>query len=180
MTLKVRICPCSVQFSLFDELCFTSWTAKLRLQVPIPKGASVRTTFRKGPACSSKTWANAISFSCYQFSSWSHFLNVFVQLFFFCTYLWSARRFSSNHHASSEETSDTSGRGCIICSLSSGRFLNKMDSESKQQLPLSYYNWMLILIPFYSYLFVPPCRFHLLSSLTASHMTSWICMIPLN
>ena len=37
MTLKVRICPCSVQFSLFDELCFTSWTAKLRLQVPIPK-----------------------------------------------------------------------------------------------------------------------------------------------
>ena len=126
MTLKVRICPCAVQFPLFDELCFTSWTAKQRLQVPIPKEPrSVQRLLRDKPARSSKTWVNAMSFSCYQFSSWSHFLNVFVQLFFFCTYLWSARRVSSNwitmYHLK-RLLRDTSGMGCIICSLSSGIF----------------------------------------------------------
>ena len=43
-----------------------------------------------------------------------------------------------------------------------------MDSETKQQFPLSYYNLMLISIPFYPYMFVPPCSFDLLSILRST------------
>ena len=38
MTLKIRICPCTVQFPLFDEICLHhEQLNKLRLQVLIPK-----------------------------------------------------------------------------------------------------------------------------------------------
>ena len=43
------------------------------------------------------------------------------------------------------------------------RFLENMDLESKQQFPPSYYKWVLILIPFYPYMFVLPWSFDLLS-----------------
>ena len=62
-----------------------------------------------------------MSFSCYHFFFLVTFFKVFVQFFFFCTYLCSARRVRSD-----EETSDvTSGMGCIIYSLSSGIFGRK-------------------------------------------------------
>ena len=48
------------------------------------------------------------------------------------------------------------------------RFLKNTDSEIQQQFPLSYYNLMLISIPFYPYMFVPPCSFDLLSILRSA------------
>ena len=48
------------------------------------------------------------------------------------------------------------------------RFLKNTDSEIQQQFPLSYYNLMLISIPFYPYMFVPPCSFDLLSMLRSA------------
>ena len=69
------------------------------------------------------TWAKAMSFSC-----WSVFFLVTfferVLTVFFRTYLWSARRVSSNHHVSFEETSEIllTPPGCVICSPSSRIF----------------------------------------------------------
>ena len=51
--------------------------------------------------------------------------------------------------------------------------------KESNSFPLSYYNLMLILIPFYPYMFVPPCSLDLFSILTASDATSWICIFPL-
>ena len=99
MTLKLGYVP---------EICFTSRTAKNRLQVLIPKESHFCTTFSKGPVLGSKPSAKAMRFSGYQFSSWSHFLKR-VRIFFFSTYLRSARRVRSNHHVSAEQTSDISG-----------------------------------------------------------------------
>ena len=48
------------------------------------------------------------------------------------------------------------------------RFLKNTDSEIQQQFPLSYYNLMLISIPFYPYMFVPPYSFDLLSILRSA------------
>ena len=117
------------------------------------------------------TWAKATSFSC-----WSYFFLVTfferVGKSFFCTYL--------GRQAGSLKSP------CIICRdfwylrvvLSArchqefldlnARFLKNMDSERKQQFPLSYYSFMLISIPFYPYMFVPPCSFDLLSILRSA------------
>ena len=182
MTLiEVRICPCPVQFPLFDEICFTSWTAKKRLQVPILKEPhSVQLLLRdlyEVSKLEQRPWA-------FQFSSWSHFLKVFVQFFFFCTYRWSARRIRSNHHVSAEETSDTSGLYYLLAVIRKfGPKCNVFEERGFRKqatICLSYYNWMLILIPFYPDMLVLPCTFDLLSSPTDSDMTSWICIIPLN
>ena len=171
MTLKVRICPCAVQFSLFDELCFTSWTAKLRLQVLIPKEPhSVQGLVRDRPARSSKTlgrrpWA----FLVIIFSSWSHFLNVFVQFFFsVLTFVLSGGFVQMKRLLILLAWVVLSARCHREFSDLNVRFLKNMDSERKQQFLPNYYKWMLILIPFYPYMFAPPWSFDLLSSLATA------------
>ena len=77
--------------------------------------------------------------------------------------------------------------GCIIRSLSSGIFRRKCKVSGEHKFKtqgivssICYYNWMLILIPFYPYIFFHPCSLGLLSSLTDSDMTPCISIIPLN
>ena len=117
------------------------------------------------------TWEKAMSFLVDHIFSWSHFSNVLVSLFSVPTF---GRQVGSLKSP------------CIICRdfwylrvvLSArchqefldlnARFLKNMDSERKQQFPLSYYSFMLISIPFYPYIFVPPCSFDLLSILRSA------------
>ena len=117
------ICPYAVQFPLFDELCFTSWTAKQRLQVPIPKKPQSVQLLERDLHVVPKLEQMPLAF--YQYSPWSHFLNVFVHVFLYLRIFYLPDGFLSNYRVSSEETSDTSGMGCIMCSLSSGIFWPK-------------------------------------------------------
>ena len=183
MTVKVRICPCAVHFPLLDELCFPSWTAKQRLQVLIPKEPhSVQLLVRDlylDPKLEQRPWV---------FLVWSvFFLVTFFELV--CIVFFSVLTFGlqggfvqfTMYHLKRLLIPP----GCIICALSSRIFGPKCrvseehGFRKKEQFPLSYYNLMLIFIPFYPHMFVPPCSLDLFSILTASDMTSWICIIPL-
>ena len=158
-------------FPLHDKLCFPSWTAKQRLQVLIPKEPHSIQLLDLVP--SSKIWAKSISYLVDPFSSGHIFRTCSHSFYFFFLYLplvCRAGLFKSP---------------CIIWRDSwylwvvlsvrchqdfsdlNARFLKNMDSETKQHFPLSYYNLMLVLIPFYRYMFVPPCSLDLFSILTA-------------
>ena len=168
MTLKVRICPCAVQFPLFDELCFTSWTAKQRLQVLIPKEPQSEQLLERDMHVVPKLEQVPLAFPLVSFPPGRIFWNCSYSFFSVLTYglpggfvqisMYHLKRLlillawivlSASCH---REFSDLNVR-----------FLKNIDSESKQQFLPSYYKWMLILIPFYPYMFVPPWSFDLLS-----------------
>ena len=138
MTLiEVRICPCPVQFPLFDEICFTSWTAKKRLQVPILKEPhSVQLLLRdlyEVSKLEQRPWA-------FQFSSWSHFWKCSYSFFFSVLTVGRLGEFVQITMYQLKRLLILPA--CIICSLSSENsdlnvmFLKNVDSESKQQFAL--------------------------------------------
>ena len=107
-----------------------------RLQIFIPKRASLCATFRKGPV---GPWAKAMfccCCCCYQYISWSIFKCV--------------RNFSVLTFGLLGKTSGLHHPVAVIREFSdlNTRFFEKHGLESKQQFPLDYYKWMLILIPF--------------------------------
>ena len=129
--------PSTIRKLHLDDVCLPSWTVQQRLQIFLKKACSWASSRNDPVLYVHNLGEGHVCCSCCQFFFPVFFFFDHVCIFFFSTYLWSARKDFS--HALSAHCHQKISDLKVM-------FLNNMDLETKQKFSLGYYKWMLILI----------------------------------